>query len=346
MKQNNNFWIKPFALMLTLLSAHALKAQSVDTVCYGAVPIQFVSLSAANGSLGETDYAYEWQDSTASGTWSPAPGLNSDTLYQASGLTETTWYRRKVSVAFCGEEAFSNVIEVTVLDSISPNMSNLIDANCANTTDGSASVAPTGGLGNFQYAWDNGETTATAVGLDTGLHFVTITDGFGCSNIAAVTVGFTNLPPAFSFGIDTVSLDSDWIPTITGPSGYNSYVWSTGGTDSLLNINSAGTYSLTVTDSNGCATTDSIYVILTVGVAENEMNFEAKVFPNPTRNEVNVLVGNNFAPDEVEIRTFDGKLVIQQQRTSAINISTLSGGVYLIDVTHDGQTVRKKLVVN
>lgn len=338
--------VKPFALILMLLSSGILNAQSVDTVCHGEIPIQFVSLSIADGSLGETDYVYEWQDSTASGTWNPAPGINSDTLYLATNLTQTTWFRRKVSVAFCGEEAFSNVIEVSVLDSIEANANNILNANCANTTDGSATLSPTGGLGNFQYVWDNGETTATAVALDSGQHLVTITDDFGCSQVASVNIGYDNLPPPFSFGLDTVSVDSDWIPTIAGPTGYDGYVWSTGGTDSLINITGAGTYSLTVTDSNGCSTTDSIYVFLTVGIEEGIVNFDAKVFPNPTRNEVNVLVGNNLTPDQVEIRTLDGKIVAKERSTSAINVSRLSSGVYLIDVIHDGMTVRKKLVIN
>jgi hypothetical protein len=38
--------------------------------------------------------------------------------------------------------------------------------------------------------------------------------------------------------------------------------------------------------------------------------------------------------------------VIQERMTSTINVSALSSGVYLIDVIHDGITVRKKLIVN
>jgi hypothetical protein len=240
----------------------------------------------------------------------------------------------------------TDTVTLSQPDSIAANLSNIINANCSNTSDGSATLAPTGGIGGFDYAWDNGEITAIAVALDTGLHLVTITDGTGCSQEAAVSIGFTNLPPPFGFGNDTVSVDSNWIPTISGPTGFLNYLWSTGETEPFIDINTQGVYSLTVTDGNGCATSDSVYVILTVGIDDGIVNIESKVFPNPTRDEVNVIVGNNFVPDEVEIRTIDGKLVIQERMTSTINVSALSSGVYLIDVIHDGITVRKKLIVN
>jgi len=334
------------ALGLTLCSSTIVEAQSIDTVCYGAFPAQFKSTANASGSQGDTAFVYEWQDSTASSlAWNTTSGISADTAYQAVGLTETTWFRRKVSVAACLEIAYSNTIEVLVLDSLSPTISDLVNANCANTADGSATLNLSGGLVPYQFVWDNGERTATATALDSGLHFVTITDDFGCEKVASINVGFDNLPPSFGFDADTVSLASELTPIIGAPTEYNNYSWSTGSTDSIINVTSPGTYSLTVTDTNGCSSSDSVYVILTVGIAEGKLDFEAKVFPNPTRDEVNVVVGNSQTPDNVEIRTLDGKLVIQKQKASLINISQLSGGVYLIDVNHNGETVRKKLIV-
>jgi len=39
---------------------------------------------------------------------------------------------------------------------------------CNGEANGVATVTPAGGNGGFTFAWDNGETTATATALDAG----------------------------------------------------------------------------------------------------------------------------------------------------------------------------------
>lgn len=49
---------------------------------------------------------------------------------------------------------------------------------------------------------------------------------------------------------------------VNGPSGLSSYVWNTGSMLSYIQVNSSGLYWLTVEDTNGCSTRDSIEVII------------------------------------------------------------------------------------
>lgn len=49
---------------------------------------------------------------------------------------------------------------------------------------------------------------------------------------------------------------------LTGPNGASSYAWSTGATTSSLSVSASGTYSLTVTDVNGCTAADTIQLQL------------------------------------------------------------------------------------
>ena len=68
------------------------------------------------------------------------------------------------------------------------------DVSCNGLADGSATVTAAGGTVAYSYAWDNGETTATASTLDAGMHTVTVTDANACSIICDVlTVSYTHL---------------------------------------------------------------------------------------------------------------------------------------------------------
>lgn len=328
-----------------MLLPSALNAQVADTVCFGDAPAQFNSVTTATGSIGVTQYIYSWQDSTAGGSWAAAPGINGDTLYQAQALTETTFFRREVRVLLCLETAYSNVIQVIVLDSLEASLSGTTNANCENTADGSATVDVLGGLPPYSYLWDNGETTAAATGLAPGLHTVTITDDKGCEVTSSATIGFDNPSPTLAFVADTISLASEIVTTFTAPSGFASYMWSDGSTDSTVTITSTGLYSLTVTNAEGCEAIDSIYVILTVGIADASSKKEARVYPNPARQEVNVMIGSSETPDRVEIRTMEGRVVQVELNQSNINISDLSGGVYFLDIQQGDQSWIKQLIV-
>lgn len=65
------------------------------------------------------------------------------------------------------------------------------DATCNTCDDGEATAQPTGGSSPYTYAWSNGETTATATGLEAGNHTVTITDDNGCEYEFTAEVGVT-----------------------------------------------------------------------------------------------------------------------------------------------------------
>jgi large repetitive protein len=99
--------------------AVAVQAQVVDTICFNSTPPAFLNNSLPEGSNGV--YTYEWQDSTASGSWQMAQGANTDTSYQSGALTEDTYFRRKSVSLVCGEEAYSNEVMIMVYDELDTN---------------------------------------------------------------------------------------------------------------------------------------------------------------------------------------------------------------------------------
>ena len=74
-------------------------------------------------------------------------------------------------------------------DALSCTVDKNSDAICAGQVNGSATVNPVGGSGGYSYLWDNGETTATATGLDQGSHTVTVTDSNRCTTTCGVEIG-------------------------------------------------------------------------------------------------------------------------------------------------------------
>ena len=142
---------------------------------------------------------------------------------------------------------------------------NTTPATCGGS-DGSATIVPTTGIPPYSYAWGLGDTTATVSGLAAGLYPVTVTDSNGCSLDLQVNVPNAGAPPV----IDTVDAVS-WtgcaednggqiMPAISGGTGPYSYAWSSGDTTTMLSSLPAGTYTLTVTDGLGCASSAAFQV--------------------------------------------------------------------------------------
>ncbi len=83
----------------------------------------------------------------------------------------------------------------------------------------------------------------------------------GCDSIIATTLTVNPLPTV-NLGTDTMICNGCSITLDAGP-GFSNYTWSTGDTTQSIVVNQAGTYTVQVTDANGCANTDQITVTVT-----------------------------------------------------------------------------------
>ncbi len=130
------------------------------------------------------------------------------------------------------------------------------DVTCNGGNDGSASVSVTGGTGTYTYAWSSGATTAITTGLAAGTYTVTINDGDDTTT-ATVTVNQPNALVISVNGNNTTCGDDNGTASATGAS---SYSWNNGATSASINGLSAGTYTVTGTDANGCTATASVTI--------------------------------------------------------------------------------------
>ena len=123
--------------------------------------------------------------------------------------------------------------------------------------DGSATVTPTGGTPDFTYSWNDGQTTATATNLTAGTYTVIVTDFNGCAVTTTVEI---EEPPCPIITVTTShsdetcvgSMDGAVAVSTNGGAGLMTFLWNTGDTTFIVNNLSIGTYSVTVTDENGC----------------------------------------------------------------------------------------------
>lgn len=130
--------------------------------------------------------------------------------------------------------------------------------SCHGATDGSATATASGGCGTLSYQWDNGMPGATINGLAAGSYVVTITDDAG--NQVSETVVITE-PAAILGNVTPQGGTIDCIPNPltltanpTGGCAPYTYLWSTGETTQSISVNPnvTTTYSVVITDANGC----------------------------------------------------------------------------------------------
>jgi len=137
------------------------------------------------------------------------------------------------------------------------------DIICTGDSNGAADLTVTGGTPPFSYSWSNGDTTQDISGVSTGIYTVSVIDSSGCVVTESIII---NEPPVLTTSIIISNITcngyNDGIATLI-PSGGTlpySFFWSdSSNTDSIGGL-IAGTYTVTVTDSNGCIATDSITI--------------------------------------------------------------------------------------
>jgi uncharacterized repeat protein (TIGR01451 family) len=226
-----------------------LSTTSTHITCFGGNNGS-ISLTAFNGI---PPYSYIWTGpqgftSTVEDPSNLFAGAYSVTVTDAAGCT------RSLVITLSTPMAISIPNNGIIITSIS----------CHGASDGAIDISPTGGKPPFTYDWSNDgpegpdNDPEDLTGLPAGTYTVTITDLSGCTFVPAsfiltepaqVMTGSTVVTHIPCGGTGTEgALDL----TISGGTSPYSYSWSNGNTAPNINSLAAGTYSVTVTDANGC----------------------------------------------------------------------------------------------
>ncbi len=132
---------------------------------------------------------------------------------------------------------------------------------CGASCNGTANVTISGGSAPYTILWSNGATTANISSLCAGVYTVQVTDNGGCSISAQATV--TNGTSSINVSVTALNetcagaCDGGLNTSASGGTSPYSYLWSDNSTLANISDQCPGTYSVTVTDQNGCSGTAS-----------------------------------------------------------------------------------------
>jgi gliding motility-associated-like protein len=140
-----------------------------------------------------------------------------------------------------------------------------VNVKCYGQCTGTATAIPAGGgTSPYIYSWSNGQTAQTATGLCAGTYTATITDSMPCLASIIVTIKQPTAPLTYSTTVITNYCNATYagsaIVNASGGTPSYSYSWSNGQTSSASSNLPAGTYSVIISDNNGCADTSTVTI--------------------------------------------------------------------------------------
>jgi len=265
----------------------------------GAVNTSATVCSGSNSNTllltGFTGSIVRWESSTNGGTvWSAITNTGLSQLY--NNLTVQTIYRAVVKSGVCpsvnSSAATISINPLPTITTAATAANRCFDA-VNNQTTTIAYSATANAPATYSISWNPSPANSlaavtnavlvaspisisvpanTAPGTYTGN--ITVRNANGCTSSPANTFTLTINPlPAVSMAADYCTVPGKVVLTATPtPAGAHTYLWSIGGTTSSIEVDIAGSYSVVVTNSNGCKTTG----VMTVNteLATNG-NFEA-----------------------------------------------------------------------
>jgi len=179
--------------------------------------------------------------------WSPSGG----TAATATGLTAGVY---TVTVTDALSRAVTATVTITEPDEILAN-GLITNVACHGANNGSITLSPTGGTLPYTYLWNTGDTGISLSNLVPGTYSVTITDGNSCVKTESFTITEPTVLTTSGTQVDVSTYKgSDGSATVSASGGTApyTYLWSNGVTGSTASGLTAGTYTVTVTDANGC----------------------------------------------------------------------------------------------
>jgi predicted RNA-binding protein with TRAM domain len=239
----------------------AKTASSIINVTVNALPA--ASISYGSPALCKTGSANVTRTGQAGGTYSSASGLSINSSTGALNLAASTAGAYTVTYSFSNGTC-SNTTTATVTVNALPTAA-ITYGTTAFCKTGSASVTQTGQTGGAYSAASglsiNSSSGAINLAVSTaGAYTVTYSFSNGtCSNITTARVTVNALPTSTATASISTITCTNLSATLTATGG-GSYLWDNSTTGATRTVTAGGTYSVTVTGTNGCSASATVTV--------------------------------------------------------------------------------------
>lgn len=292
-------------------------------------------------TLGVPNFTYSW-----------APG--GQTVQNPTDLCAGTHTVTMTDANSCQSTATVQITQPSPLTSTTSTQ----DVTCHGVCNGSATATASGGTLFYSYQWDstaNNQATSTASGLCAGTYSVTITDGNGCTttNTAtvtepnALTINTTSNAPSCS-----ACTDGSATAMVNGGTPSYDYLWQPTAQTTATAVNlAAGTYTVDVTDAQGCTISDTVMVGSVTGVTWFN-GFSIHTYPNPTNNFFFIEMMDVSGTAHVSVKVYDatGRTVQYMEYAATkgnvkqFNLEGQPAGLYFAEIAINGATMTQKVI--
>ncbi len=205
---------------------------------------------------------------------------------------------------------------------------------------------PEGGKFSGDGVQDNRFYPAVA-GLGQHLITYTFTNNKGCSNDATKTINVKPSPPK-----PTISADENGF--ISSADEGNQWFYDgdpiEGATEKRYKPPyKSGSYSVQVTDSNGCKSEMSEMVLIGI---EDKRNNQFSIYPNPSDGNFIMQVPANISKINLDVYNIIGRLVAKKeiigntQNEIKLKLNNLNTGIYILNIYFSNHRFIKKLIIN
>ena len=299
-------------------SAIVINGSVTNVLCNGS-STGAITLSVTGGT---GSYTYDWAD---------VAGTNNS--QNRTNLVAGTYSVTVSDANGCSSSKSFTITQTSAL-SLSTTHTNIL---CRGDNTGSISLSVSGGQSPYTFLWSNSATTQNISSLTAGNYSVEVTDANGCTaNSSTITISQPSTSLSSSISHSNVSCkggnNGSISLTPSGGTASYSFVWSNGASSQSLSDLVAGTYSVTITDANGCTTSNSAIItepsteIILYATSKNASSCGGAT------GSINLTVENGIATPLTYAWTGPNGYTHSTQ-----NISSLSAGNYSITVTdHNG----------